>query len=93
MRPALLPHEETLVMWWRSGIRSNTFDQWMNISHRCSGASAACADFRNAAHAAADFSTASWLAIDLAFAAPLMEVSSRSTVASWPPRVSKGGAA
>jgi hypothetical protein len=65
----LLQHEETLVMWWRSGNRLDTFDQWMNISHRCSGASSASSLFLHGVLAAADFSTASVLAIERAFLA------------------------
>src|SRR4030067_613597 len=65
-QPALLPHEETLVMWWRSGNRFDTFDQWMNVSHRCSGASSAASDFLHGVLAAADFSIASALAIERA---------------------------
>ena len=70
-QPALLPHEETLVMWWRSGNRLDTFDQWMNVSHRCSGASSAASDFLQGVLAATDFSTASALAIERAMLAPV----------------------
>jgi hypothetical protein len=66
-----LPHEETLVMWWRSGIRFDTFDQWMCVGYRCSGAASAASDFLQGTRAVIDFSFASALAIERAVLAPV----------------------
>ena len=64
----LLPHEETLVLWWK--VR-DSFEQWMNVSHRCSGAASACADFPNGTRAAVDYAQAGALALQRAMMAPM----------------------
>ncbi len=69
-RPDVLPHEETLVSWWRLGNTLDNFDLWMNLSERCHGASLAMMDIRGAgaARASLDYAVASALATHRAIA-------------------------
>ena len=68
----LLPHEETLVMWWK-GL--DTFGHWVRVSHRCSGAASACLDFPNGTRAAVDYAQADALAFERAMMAPMTPAS------------------
>ena len=70
----LLPHEETLVMWWKG---SDLFERWMNVSHRCTGAASACADFPGGTRAAVDYVQAGALAIQRAMMAPVTPAPAR----------------
>lgn len=70
----LAPHEETLVLWWK--VR-DSFEHWMNVSHRCAGAASACADFPNGTRAAIDYAEAGALALHRALMAPVTPAPAR----------------
>lgn len=86
-QPALLPHEETLVIWWSGASHRETFDAWMMLSHRCAGACAAVMDYPRGARAAEDYSVAGALAIFRALTASVTptpaSVSQGEKVAAW----------
>lgn len=69
-RSDVLPHEETLVSWWRLGNTLDSFDLWMDLSERCHGASIAMMDIRGTgpARASLDYAIASALATHRAIA-------------------------
>lgn len=70
-RPNVLPHEETITMWWRSANCADTFDRWWAVSLKCDGACSALMDHRNAIRAIDDYAAAGALAMQRALMAPL----------------------